>query len=116
MKRGDIVLVQVPFVGSPGSKVRPALIVQDDSLNARIRETIIATITSNLTSTHLPHQLLIDISTPDGAASGLLMNSAVRCERLHTVPQTDVQRVVGQLSNTLMARIDKCLKAALNIG
>ena len=115
MKRGDVVLVQVPFVGSSGAKIRPALIVQSNPLHSLIRETIIAAISSNLSNAHQPHQLLIDISTPDGAASGLLMNSAVRCERLHTVPQTDVQRVVGQLSASLMAQIDTCLKAALGI-
>ncbi|MFO0965311.1 MAG: type II toxin-antitoxin system PemK/MazF family toxin [Gemmataceae bacterium] len=115
MKRGDIVLVHVPFVGAPGSKLRPALIVQIDSLNSLIRETIIAAITSNLSNVHQPHQLLIELSTPDGAASGLLTDSAVRCERLHTVPQVDVQRVVGRLSDALMKRIDNCLKAALGI-
>jgi len=41
-----------------------------DPLHSLIRETIIAAITSNLSSVHQPHQLLIDISTADGAASG----------------------------------------------
>lgn len=116
MKRGDVVLVKVPFVGAPGAKVRPALIVQSDSLHGLIRETIIAAITSNLSSAQQPHQLLIDISTRDGAAAGLLMDSAVRCERLHTVPQTDVQRVIGYLADPLMVRIDECLKSSLGIS
>jgi mRNA interferase MazF len=115
MKRGDIVLVQVPFVGASGAKLRPGLVVQCDPLNNMIRETIIAAITSNLSNVHQPHQLLIDLATADGAASGLLADSAVRCERLHTVPQTDVQRVIGHLPATLMTRIDKCLNAALGI-
>src|SRR5258707_13110513 len=106
MKRGDVVLVQVPFVGAPGAKVRPALTVQCDALHGMIRETIIAAITSNLSNVHHSHQLLIDLSTADGAASGLLTDSAVRCERLHTVPQTDVQRIIGRLSDALMVRID----------
>jgi mRNA interferase MazF len=116
MKRGDVVLVQVPFVGSSGAKIRPALVVQSDTLHGLIRETIIAAITSNLASAHRPHQLLIDTATPDGAAAGLLMNSAVRCERLHTVPQSDVQRVIGHFSDPLMTRIDECLRSALGIG
>ena len=115
MKRGDIVLVQVPFVGTPGAKIRPALIVQSDTLHGLIRETIIAAISSNLANVHQPHQLLIDLSTADGAATGLLTDSAIRCERLHTVPQTDVQRIIGRLSDALMTRIDECLKAALAI-
>jgi mRNA interferase MazF len=115
MKRGDIVLVEIPFVGSAGSKVRPALVVQCDSLNGLIRETVIAAITSNLAHVHRPHQLLIDIFSADGASTGLLTNSAVRCERLHTVPQSDVQKVIGQLSMSLLAKLDQCLKAALGI-
>jgi mRNA-degrading endonuclease toxin of MazEF toxin-antitoxin module len=33
MKRGDVVLVNVPYVGLSGAKVRPALVIQNDSLN-----------------------------------------------------------------------------------
>ena len=86
MKRGDIVLVQVPFVGTPGAKIRSALIVQSDTLHGLIRETIIAAISSNLANVHQPHQLLIDLSSADGAATGLRTDSGIRCERLHTVP------------------------------
>ena len=109
MNRGDVVLVEVPYVGSPGAKVRPPLIVQNDALNNRIKGTIIAAITSNLSHAHQPHQLLIDISPPDGIATGLLTNSAVRCERLHTVPQVDIRTIIGTLSAALVAQIDSCL-------
>jgi mRNA-degrading endonuclease toxin of MazEF toxin-antitoxin module len=113
--RGDVILTYVPNVGSPGGKVRPALVVQSDHNNTRLNETIIAAITSNVSRVHEPTQLLIDISTPDGAASGLLHNSAVRCERLHSIPQADVRRVIGHLSDALMLQIDACLKAALGM-
>ena len=98
MKRGDVVIVDVAYVGAPGSKRRPALVVQNDVLNSAIRETIIAAITSNLSSIHQPDQLLIDVSTADGAGTGLSINSCVRCNRLHTIPQSDVQKVIGSLS------------------
>ena len=65
---------------------------------------------------HQPDQLLIDISTPDGAATGLSMNSAVRCNRLHTIPQSDVQKVIGSLSPPLMEKAEACLKSALGIS
>src|SRR5438128_11932071 len=113
VKRGDLILAFVPNVGGPGGKLRPALVVQSDHNNARLNETIIAAITSNVSRVHEPTQLLIDISTPDGAASGLLHNSAVRCERLHSIPQTDVRRVIGHLSDVLMQAIDDCLRASL---
>jgi len=113
--RGDVILAFVPNVGSPGGKVRPALVVQSDHNNARLNETIIAAITSNTSRVHEPTQLLIDRSTPDGASSGLLHNSAVRCERLHSIPQADIRRVIGHLSDALMQQIDACLKAALGM-
>ncbi len=116
MNRGDVILAVVPNVGSPGGKKRPALVVQANVNNARLRETIIAAITSNISRVHEPHQLLIEIATPDGAATGLLRDSAVRCERLHCIPQVDVERVIGKLSDALMKQIDECLKAALGIG
>ena len=47
MRRGDIVILDVPFSDRTGSKVRPALIVQDDDLNQHLTDTIIALITSS---------------------------------------------------------------------
>lgn len=115
VKRGDVVLTFVPNIGSSGGKVRPALIVQSDHNNARLNETIIAAITSNTARVHEATQLLIEAATPDGMASGLLHDSAVRCERLHSIPQADVRRIIGRLSVALMRQIDDCLKAALGL-
>jgi mRNA interferase MazF len=115
VKRGDVVLTFVQNVGNPGGKVRPAVIVQSDHNNARLSETIIAAITSNLSRVHEPTQLLVEVATPGGAASGLLHDSAVRAERLHSIPQADVRRVIGRLSDILMQRLDRCLTAALGL-
>lgn len=106
-----MVLADVPNVGCPGGKIRPALIVQSDHNNQRLNETIVAPI-SNLSRAHEPTQLLIEVATADGVASGLLYDSVVRCERLLSIPQVDVQRVIGHLSDTLMQQINDYLKAA----
>src|SRR5947209_2668229 len=115
VKRGDIILAHVANVGSRGGNVRPALIVQADHNNRRLNETSIAAITSNVSRVQEPTQLLIDVATPEAANSGLLHNSAVRCERLQYIPLTDIQSVIGQLSDALMRQIDGCLKSALGI-
>ena len=47
MKRGDIVMVDFPYSDRTGSTVRPALVVQEDSLNAQLDDTILAMITSS---------------------------------------------------------------------
>jgi mRNA-degrading endonuclease toxin of MazEF toxin-antitoxin module len=115
MNRRDIVLVNIPFVGAPGGKVRPALVIQNDGLNATLRETVIAEITSNLAHATRPHQVLVDIGTPAGSGTGLLANSAIRCERLHTIPQVDVRKTIGRLPQALMASVDIALRSALGI-
>ena len=81
--RGDVVLINHPFSDASGSKVRPALIVQNDRRNALLSETIVALITKNVRHVATdPTQLLIDLGTPIGKASGLNVNSAVKCGKL----------------------------------
>ncbi|TVS20091.1 MAG: type II toxin-antitoxin system PemK/MazF family toxin [Planctomycetaceae bacterium] len=116
VSRGDVVLAFVENVGTSGGKLRPALVVQSDRNNSRLNETIIAAITSNTSRIDEAHQLLIDISTEEGAESGLLHNSAVRCERLHTIPQSDIRRSIGRLPEMVIQHIDTCLKASLGIS
>lgn len=112
--RGEIVLVDYPFSDRTGSKVRPALVVQTDVLNARIDDTILAAISR---STHRVSatQLLIDLATPEGAATGLRQTSTIQCENLLTFDQALVIAKVGQLSAAQMQLIDACLRAALGL-
>jgi mRNA interferase MazF len=115
MNRGDVVLLDYPYADGSGSKVRPALVVQNDRDNQRLTNTIVALVTKNVTRAHEPTQLLVDLSTPDGQRSGLNQTSAVTCGNLFTVAQTKVRRVIGSLSPSTMARISVCLKAALEL-
>ncbi len=104
-----------PYADGSGSKVRPALIVQNDGDNQRLTNTIVALITKNVSRVHEPTQLLIDVSTPEGRPSGLNQTSAVTCGNLFTVAQTKVRPVIGSLSPATMTQIDACLRAALDL-
>jgi mRNA interferase MazF len=116
VSRGDVVLVPVPLTtGQPG-KPRPALVVQSDRNNQRLQDTIVAVITTTTKrATVEPTQLLIEINTPDGQQSGLLHDSAVKCERLHTILQSQIHKTIGSFSSALLKQIDQCLKAALEL-
>jgi mRNA interferase MazF len=81
--RGDIVLVDDPFSDRTGSKVRPALVVQSDALNNRITDTILAAISRSMHRSSAV-QVLIEISTPEGARTGLRQDSMIQCENLLT--------------------------------
>ena len=114
--RGDIVLLPIAFVSGRGTKLRPAVIVQSDALNVRLQSTMIAVVTSNTARAAAePTQLLIDISTPDGQKTGLLKSSTVKCEHIDTVDQSDIVKKIGVLPAPLLAKLDDCLKSALEI-
>jgi mRNA interferase MazF len=117
VKRGDIVLLPISFVSGTGAKVRPALVVQDDSLNSRLNSTVVAIITTtNKRAANEPSQLFIDATTPDGRLTGLLHNSTVKGEHLDTVDQRDVLRVIGRFTDSLMQQVEVCIKSALRFS
>ena len=114
--RGDIILADLPFTDRTGSKVRPALVVQNDRNNARLEDVILVFITRTTgRATAEPTQLLVDVATPLGQATGLLHTSAVKCEHLITLHRSFLQRVIGRLPEPLMHQIDDCLKASLGL-
>jgi mRNA interferase MazF len=116
VKRGDIVLVPVPETSGRPGKTRPALVVSSDHNNSRLQDAILAVITSTTSRAKLEAtQLLIEIATPEGKQSGLLGDSAVKCERLHATLQSIIHRVVGSLPGHTMLKINDCLRKALEL-
>jgi mRNA interferase MazF len=115
MKRGDVVIVPFPFQDRPGEKVRPAVVVQSDTENQRLGNTILAMITGNLDDAGQPTTVLVDPKTPDGAGSGLLGPSLVNCYNLATVRQRRILQVIGHLSNALLQQVNQAVKAALEL-
>ena len=57
--RCDVVIVEFPFSDISKVKVRPALVVQNDADNQKIRKTVIAMITGNLKRKGDPSHLYI---------------------------------------------------------
>ena len=111
IKRGDVVIVDFPFVGGGAGKTRPAVVVQCDRLNQKIENTIVAMITGNISLVGKePTQFLIDPSTPDGASSGLKFPSVVRCQNLSTVAQSDIRSIIRHLSDALKQKLNDCLR------
>jgi mRNA interferase MazF len=116
VNRGDVVVINHPFSDATGSKVRPALVVQGNHRNVLLTHTVVAMITKNLHRVGTDStQLLIDISTADGQKSGLNANSAVTCGNLFTIHEDLIRKKIGELSGTLMQKINACLKAALEL-
>jgi len=115
MRRGDVVLVDFPFTDQGKSKNRPAIIVQNDRDNQRLRKTLVVMITGNLSRRGDPSHFLIDPKKPEGASSGIRGPSLASCNNLQQLELTDILRVIGHLSDPLKLQLNACLKAALEI-
>ncbi len=57
-KRGDVVLVKFPMPDLSEYKPRPALVIQNDNNNKRLKSTILLQITSNPAVKTNPHNFL----------------------------------------------------------
>jgi mRNA interferase MazF len=114
-RRGDVVMLDFPFTDTRTSKVRPALVVQNDRDNQKLRKTVIAMITGNTRRRGDPSHLYIDPADPDGASSGLSFPSLISCNNLFTVEQDSILHVIGHLSDALKRQLGNCLKAALEL-
>jgi mRNA interferase MazF len=111
--RGDVVLLDAPYITRPGSKLRPMLVIQNDRNNERMENTILATITTNLRRSDQPTQVLIDPETPEGKSSGLISRSVVSCENILTVRQSRILRKIGRLTDAQLALVDQAIKESL---
>ncbi|MCC7420809.1 MAG: type II toxin-antitoxin system PemK/MazF family toxin [Planctomycetaceae bacterium] len=117
LTRGDVVLIDFPFSDRTGSKVRPALVVQDDRWNAALDDAILALISSSRRRrVGAATQRLIPIMSPEAVGTGLRIDSIVQCENLITLEQGLVLSVLGRFGPALMSEIDDCLRAALGIA
>jgi mRNA interferase MazF len=115
VQRSDVVLVDFPFAGGAGSKVRPSLVIQNDRDNARLTNTIVAQITGTTHRALEATQVLIDLNTPEGQQSGWLFDSVVNCVNLVTLDKTKILRRLGNLPDALMRKVNDALKAALQL-
>ena len=114
--RGEVVLVDFPFAAGAGRKLRPAVVVQNDANNRRLATTILAPITSNVRHLSEPTQVAVDPATPDGAKTGLLRPSAIKCENLATVETRLVRRKIGVLPESLLSQLETAIKESLAIA
>lgn len=114
IKRGDVVLVDLPFIQDfTQSKTRPALVVQNDTGNHFSANTIVMAISSQPPAKEYPVHYRIVANSPIGKAAGLDKDSVVEAEIILTIPQSLISRKLGALSESVMREIEKRIKASL---
>jgi mRNA interferase MazF len=77
IQRADVVIVDFPYTDVGQSKRRPAVVVQNDRDNQRLRKTVVAMITGNLKRRGDPSHVFIDPAAEPSA--GLSHPSLISC-------------------------------------
>lgn len=113
MNRGDVVLVDFPCTSGTRSKVRPAVVVQNDRDNQRLSKTVVAMVTGNVRRAGEPTHFLVDPANAEHAAAGLRTKSVVVCGNLFTIEHSSVLRINGRLSGRTIDQLNDCLRTAL---
>lgn len=107
MKRGELWTVAG---GVYSSKPRPAVIVQDDVLDATASVTVVP-LTTTLTDAPL-----LRIRVAAGGISGLAADSDIMIDKITTVRRTNVQTRVGRLTSERLVEVERALMTFLGLA
>ena len=102
-----------PSEGSEAAKVRPAVIVSNNTANIiAVRRSGVITVvpvTSNIVRVH-PFQTLLPAEQ-----TGLPRDSKAQAEQVRSIPVTRVQRVVGWVPAEIMGDLEESLRLHLSL-
>jgi mRNA interferase MazF len=104
--KNEVILVRYPFSNLSGSKVRPAIVVNNTHIP---QDVIIVPLTSKVSSL-----LAGEFVLSDWNAAGLNVSSAVK-RGLYTVHQSLVLKSIGKLSDIDASSLDNSLRDWLGL-
>ena len=111
--KSKIVLVPFPFDDFTSSKVRPALCLTDPI--GPHRHVVLAFMTSQMPPDLLDTDLVLEVTHPDFALTGLKGPAVVRLHRIMTTATSFLQRELGRLSPTLEAEVASRLRKVFEL-
>jgi len=116
MKRGDIVLVDLPQTadgaGHEQVGTRPALIVHDDATSDTLSVIMIVPFTSNMKAQRFPHTILVEPTEENG----LMVQSILLVFQLRAIDKQRVTRKIGHLEDDLIKKVNQEMKGLLGLG
>lgn len=100
-RRGDVYLVEFD----------PALVVQNDIGDQYSRVTFVAAITSRLSATPYP----VEVVVAPNKGNGLSMPSSIQLNQIRSVDRERLVRRLGTLDAAAMCEVDRALKISLGL-
>ncbi|MEA1910137.1 MAG: type II toxin-antitoxin system PemK/MazF family toxin [Spirochaetota bacterium] len=113
MIRGEIWWADlgIPFGSEPGFK-RPVVVLQDNLFNkSRIRTTVVALITSNLSLTEAPGNVFLDKKE-----SSLSKNGVINVSQISTIDKHRLIEKIGNISRITEEKVDTGVELVLGLN
>lgn len=110
-KRGELYLTDFePSVGAEIRKIRPALIIQNDTLNEHSPLVTVAALSSKTDNKLYPFEVLL--STEE---SSLPKDSLILLNQIHSFDKVRLIKKLGSVSQEVLAKVDEALKISLGM-
>jgi mRNA interferase MazF len=110
-RRGEIYLTALdPALGHEIKKTRPALVIQNDITNRFGMTTIVAAITSKVSTPPYPNEVVI---TPLG--TGLNVVSTIRLDQIRTVDRRRLVKRLGKVDANTMQKVEQAIIISLGV-
>lgn len=113
MKRGEIYFVDLSgTIGSEVNKVRPCIVVQNNTGNTFGNTTVVIPI-SHKSRKLLPTQMVVE---SDMFVNGFeLVDGVAQCEQIRTVDKSRVSNYIGTLKPSAMEKLNTAILRSLGI-
>ena len=103
VNRKDIVLINLnPVVGSEQGKLRPAIVLQHNSLNKNSNTTIVVPIISKIYDKNYPMHVKIE-------GFGLNKKGTIKVEHIRSIDKKRIVKIVGTVNESIMQEIKLAL-------
>jgi|SRR3989338_1472992 len=110
VNRGDIVLLPVPFSDQSSRKVRPAIVISNDTINRMSEDIILVPLTSVLKE--VPYSIII--SQENLSEGKLITTSRARMDKVFTAHKSLIRMNIGTLKHDILRKIRQELIGAVS--
>ena len=114
MKKGDVVLISFPFTDLTSLKVRPALVISNDSYNGIQNDIVLLLITSKVSRVTQDDYLLKATNT-EFKETGLRQTSVFRVGKIQTLNKTLLVSRLGFVGPCILVEIENRLRDLLHL-
>jgi mRNA-degrading endonuclease toxin of MazEF toxin-antitoxin module len=112
-RRGQVVVVRVPFSDQTGAKLRPAVVVSPERFHRRLRDVIVCPVSSQPGCFERPGPG--DRPLHKWKAAGLRHPSSARVSNIASVEKSLIARSLGKLAPEDLRGLDATLREALGL-